>query len=225
MKMLLFRAVAALALVGSSTSWAAPPGTVHPKLWPKAHSPAAMTDPRTEARASTLLGRMSIEEKVGQVIQADIASITPEDLRTYPLGSVLAGGNSGPGGDDRASAQTWLKAIRAFRAVSTEARPNHVPIPMMFGLDAVHGNNNIPGAVIFPHNVGLGATRDPALIGAIGRVTAEEAAVIGTDWTFGPTLAVPQDLRWGRTYEGYGEDPSIARAGNGPCSPCTMAGA
>ena len=209
---LLLGSIAALALAGGSTSVAAPPGTVHPKLWPKAHSPAAMTDPRTEARASALLRRMSLEEKVGQVIQADIASITPEDLKTYPLGSVLAGGNSGPGGDDRASAQTWLKSIRAFRAVSTEARPNHVPIPMMFGLDAVHGNNNIPGAVIFPHNVGLGATRDPALIGAIGRVTAEEAAVIGTDWTFGPTLAVPQDLRWGRTYEGYGEDPSIARA-------------
>jgi beta-glucosidase len=191
---------------------AEPPGTPHPALWPKAHSPAGMTNPETEARVTALMARMSLEEKVGQVIQADIGSIKPEDLKTYPLGSILAGGNSGPGGDDRASAQRWLDELKAFRAISLEQRPGHTPIPTMFGLDAVHGNNNIPGATIFPHNVALGATRDPELIREIGKATAEETAVIGADWTFGPTLAVPQDIRWGRTYEGYGENPEIARA-------------
>jgi beta-glucosidase len=188
------------------------PALAHPALWPKAHSPAGLMDAKTEARVSKLLSQMSLEEKVGQLIQADISAIKPEDLRTYPLGSILAGGNSGPGGDDRASAEKWLELIKAFRAVSTERRAGHTPIPVMFGLDAVHGNNNIPGATIFPHNVGLGAARDPELIREIGGATAEETAVIGADWTFGPTLAVPQDLRWGRTYEGYGENPEIVRA-------------
>src|SRR5262249_50072570 len=159
-----------------------------------------------------LMARMSLEEKVGQVVQGDITAITPEDLRTYPLGSILAGGNSGPGGDDRASAQKWLEAIQAYHKVALEKRPGHTPIPVMFGLDSVHGTNNLPGPTIFPHNVGLGAMRDPELIREIGRVTAEETATVGADWTFGPTVAVPQDLRWGRTYEGYGENPEIAKA-------------
>ncbi len=188
------------------------PALVHPALWPSARSPAGLADPRTEARVTALMSRMTLEEKVGQVIQADISAIKPEDLRTYPLGSVIAGGNSGPGGDDRASAEAWLATIRAFHAVALEARPGHVAIPLMFGLDAVHGNNNVPGATIFPHNIGLGAARDPGLLREIGRATAEETAVIGVDWAFAPTLAVPRDVRWGRTYEGYGEDPEIVRA-------------
>ena len=204
--------IAALALTAHAAPQPSPPGVTHPAIWPKAHSPAALTDPATEAKVARLLSRMSLEEKVGQVIQADISSITPEDLRAYPLGSVIAGGNSGPGGNDRASARQWLDMIRAFHRISMQKRSGHTPIPVMFGLDAVHGNNNIPGATIFPHNVGLGAARDPELIGEIGKATAAETAAIGADWTFGPTLAVPQDLRWGRTYEGYGENPEIVRA-------------
>ena len=208
----IFRLLLVGAIAGANGAASEPPGAAHPALWPKAHSPAGLTDPVTEARVSALLARMSLEEKVGQIIQADITSIRPEDLRTYPLGSILAGGNSGPGGDDRASAQRWLELIQAFHKVSIEPRPGQVAIPIMFGLDAVHGNNNIPGATIFPHNVGLGAARDPELIGEIGQATAEETAAIGADWIFGPTVAVPQDLRWGRAYEGYGEDPEIVRA-------------
>jgi beta-glucosidase len=178
--------------------------------WPRASSPDAMTDAATRAFVEDLLGRMTIEEKVGQVIQADIGSITPADLATYPLGSILAGGNSAPGGDERAPAQAWVELARAFRAAAAE-RPG-ARVPLMFGIDAVHGHNNVVGATLFPHNIGLGATRNPDLIERIGAATALEVAATGADWTFGPTVAVPRDDRWGRTYEGYGEDPEIVAA-------------
>jgi beta-glucosidase len=197
---------------GSTTVPAA--STAHPALWPKASSPTAMSDPATEAFVADLLKRMTIEEKVGQIIQADIASITPADLATYPLGSILAGGNSAPGGDDRASAQAWVDLARAFRAAAA-ARPG-ARIPLIYGIDAVHGHNNVVGATIFPHNIGLGAARDPGLIRKIGEATALEVAATGADWTFGPTLAVPRDDRWGRSYEGYAETPEVQRAYAGP---------
>jgi len=182
--------------------------------WPTASSPDAMSDAATEAFVTELMSRMTVEEKVGQLIQADIASIKPEDLLTYPLGSILAGGNSSPGGDERASAQDWVDLAREFRAVAA-SRPG-ARVPLIYGIDAVHGHNNVVGATIFPHNIGLGAARDPDLIRRIGEATALEVAVTGADWTFGPTLAVPRDDRWGRAYEGYGEDPEIAMAYAGP---------
>lgn len=188
----------------------------HPDLWPKAASPAAITDARTEAFITALMSRMTLEEKVGQTIQADAASITPEDLRKYPLGSVEAGGNTAPGGDDRAAPPLWVDWIKAYRAVALEKRPGHTPIPIIFGIDAVHGHNNIVGATIFPHNIGLGAARDPDLIRRIGEVTAREVAATGADWTFGPTVAVPRDERWGRAYEGYAEDPEVVKTYAGP---------
>ena len=182
----------------------------NPSAWPRAASPEAMSDARTEAVVADLLSRLTLEEKVGQVIQGDIASVTPEDLLTYPLGSILAGGNSSPGGDERAGAQAWVDLARAYRAAN--ARRSGTIVPLIFGIDAVHGHNNIVGATVFPHNIGLGAARDPALIGRIGVATALEVAATGADWTFGPTLAVPRDDRWGRTYEGYGEHPEIAQS-------------
>lgn len=181
-----------------------------PSAWPTSRSPAVMSDALTEARVSDLLARMTIEEKVGQVIQADIGSISPADLADYPLGSILAGGNSAPGGDERAPPMAWVQMAREYRA-AVAARPG-ARIPLMFGIDAVHGHNNVVGATLFPHNIGLGATRNPDLIRQIGRATALEVAATGADWTFGPTLAVPQDDRWGRTYEGYSEDPAIVAA-------------
>ncbi|MDO9338314.1 MAG: exo 1,3/1,4-beta-D-glucan glucohydrolase [Caulobacter sp.] len=186
----------------------------HPALWPKAASPAAMGDAATEAFVSQLMSRMTLEEKVGQTIQADISAIKPEDLLIYPLGSILAGGNSSPGGDERASPQAWVDLARAFRAAN--ARRGGAVVPLIYGIDAVHGHNNVVGATIFPHNIGLGAARDPDLIRRIGEATALEVAVTGADWTFGPTLAVPRDDRWGRSYEGYGENPEIARSYAGP---------
>ena len=125
---------------------------------------------------------------------------------------MLAGADSGPDGDDRAPAAAWLELARAFRAVATEARPGHVPIPVLFGIDAVHGHNNIVGAVLFPHNIGLGAARDPELVRRIGAATAAQVAATGLDWTFAPTLTVPRDIRWGRSYEGYSQDPAVVRS-------------
>lgn len=194
---------------------AAPAGTsgparADPSIWPRSASPAALSDARTEAFVEDLLGRLTVEEKVGQLIQGDIGSMTPEDLRTYPLGSILAGGNSSPNGNERGPAQAWVDLARAYRSAN-EARGGTV-VPLIFGIDAVHGHNNVVGATVFPHNIGLGAARDPDLIRRIGAATALEVAATGADWTFGPTLAVPRDDRWGRAYEGYGEDPEIAQA-------------
>ncbi|WP_374523742.1 glycoside hydrolase family 3 N-terminal domain-containing protein [Sphingopyxis sp.] len=185
------------------------PATVHPDLWPAAKSPAAITDAATEARIDALIAKMTIEQKVGQLVQADISTITPRDLETWPLGSILAGGNSGPNGNERSSAEDWAKLVGEFRAASLQPQANGVAIPIIFGVDAVHGHNNIPGATLFPHNIGLGAAHDPDLIRRIGQVTAAEIAGSGIEWTFAPTLAVPQDLRWGRSYEGYASDPKL----------------
>ena len=206
-------AIAAACLAGAHGLAADAPDAAlaHPALWPVAASPSAITDPATEARITQLIAGMSVEEKVGQTIQGDIGSVTPEDLRKYPLGSILAGGNSAPDGNERTTPARWVAFIDGYRAVALEPRPGHTPIPILFGIDAVHGHNNIVGATIFPHNIGLGAARDPDLVRRIGSATAEEMAVTGGDWTFGPTLAVPRDERWGRSYEGYSEDPSVVR--------------
>ena len=193
---------------------AAPAGQANPAHWPHTTSPATVTDPQTEAFITGLMERMTLEEKVGQLIQADIASIRPSDLLTFPLGSILAGGNSAPGGNDRAPAGDWVALARAFREANA-ARPG-TSVPLIYGIDAVHGHNNIVGATLFPHNVGLGAARDPDLIRRIGEATALEVAVTGADWTFGPTLAIARDDRWGRAYESYGEDPEIAASYAGP---------
>lgn len=200
--------------LGSAPVGAQPtePGVADPALWPVAKS-RGLIDAKTEARISGLIARMSVEEKVGQMIQADTASIKPEDLRRYPLGSILAGGSSPPiGAPDRSAAGPWVATARAFNAMAMEKRPGHLPIPIMFGVDAVHGNNNVVGATLFPHNSALGAAHDPALIRRIGEATARESAAAGMDWAFAPTLAVVRNDRWGRTYESYSEDPALVRA-------------
>ncbi|MGK6323751.1 glycoside hydrolase family 3 N-terminal domain-containing protein [Sphingomonas sp. DT-51] len=198
-----------LALLLGAGATAGVAQVAHPARWPAAKS-VGLVDAATEAKVTALMRRMTLEEKIGQMIQADIGSITPEDLRRYPLGSILAGGSSPPlGSPDRSPAAAWVATSRAFNAVALEQRAGHVAIPLMFGVDAVHGDNNVVGATLFPHNSALGAMRDPALIRRIGAVTAEETAAAGIDWAFGPTLAVPQDDRWGRAYEGYSEDPAV----------------
>ena len=184
---------------------------VHPEQWPEIAFPRVLTE-AGEARVQAILARMTVEQKVGQIIQADIASVTPEDVRRYRLGSVLNGGNSGPGGDDLAPAEKWLELADAFYDASMDVAVGEPAIPIVWGTDAVHGHSNIIGSTIFPHNVGLGATRDPELIERIGQVTAVEIRVTGQEWTFAPTVAVPQDYRWGRAYEGYSSDPSLVAA-------------
>jgi beta-glucosidase len=143
---------------------------------------------------------MSDEQKVGQLIQADIGSVTPKQVRDYYLGSVLNGGNSAPGADNRVGAKAWLELADAFWQASTDTSDGRPYIPVMWGTDAVHGHSNVKGATIFPHNIGLGAMREPELLRKIGRVTAIEMQVTGLDWTFAPTIAVVRDDRWGRTY-------------------------
>lgn len=180
-----------------------------PNKWPAQAAPIK-PDPALESRIDSLIARMSLEQKVGQVIQADIGSVTPEDVRRYHLGSVLNGGNSTPTGKYNAPPKEWLKAADAFYAASMAPDGKLPRIPIIWGSDAVHGHNNIVGATLFPHNIGLGAARDPELLRRIGEVTAIEMRTTGLDWTFAPTLAVVRDDRWGRTYEGFGETPEIA---------------
>ncbi len=201
---------AALLLAGFAAAAPSSPSgaSVHPELWPLGSH--ALVSPRTEAFVAELLAHMSLEEKIGQMIQADIASITPADLRTYRFGSILAGGNAAPGNDVRTTPQAWLDLTDEFyRASLATVDAAHPPIPILFGIDAVHGHAKVIGATIFPHNVGLGAAHDPELIRRIGQATAEEVASTGIDWTFAPTVAVARDVRWGRSYESYSESPAL----------------
>jgi beta-glucosidase len=201
-------ALASLLLAGTALA-AEPAGTAHPNLWPTARS-QGLVDPATEAFINGLLAKLTLEEKVGQLIQADLDHIKPEDLAEYPLGSILAGGDASPiGGNNRSGPGPWIATAQAYRAAALAPRPGRTPIPIIFGIDSVRGNNNVVGATLFPHNIGLGAANDPDLMRRIGQVTAQETAAIGADWAFAPTLAAPRNDRWGRTYEGYSEDPAV----------------
>ncbi|MEO1101427.1 MAG: glycoside hydrolase family 3 N-terminal domain-containing protein [Pseudomonadota bacterium] len=181
--------------------------TIHPEIWPVVETPPL--DPEIEARIDDILSKLTVEQKVGQVIQGDSGSLTAEDVKQYRLGSVLSGGNSAPGPLPYADAQTWLDAADAYFAASIDPEGVEIAVPIIWGIDAVHGHANLTGAVVYPHNIGLGAANDPDLIEAIARATAHDLKVSGHDWTFAPTLAVPQNDRWGRTYEGFSESPDI----------------
>lgn len=178
--------------------------------WPKVNSPIEK-DPAMEARISELLARMSVEQKVGQMIQAEIRYITPEQVRKYHIGSILNGGGTFPNNDKYASEMDWVNVAEAYYQASIDTRDGGLGIPVIWGTDAVHGHNNVVRATLFPHNIGLGATRNPELIRRIGAATAREVSATGVQWTFAPTVASPRDDRWGRTYEGYSEDPAIVR--------------
>ncbi len=180
---------------------------VNPEDWP-AIKPLPL-DPKIEAQIDEILPKLTLEQKVGQVIQADNASVTVEEVKKYRLGSVLSGGNSAPGPLPYANTKEWLDLADAYYNASLDTTGVEIAIPTIWGIDAVHGHANLSGAIVFPHNVGLGAMRNPDLIEKIANITANELTVSGHDWTFAPTLAVPQDIRWGRSYEGFSEDPEI----------------
>jgi beta-glucosidase len=166
---------------------------------------AALDDPKIEQQVDALLSQMTLDEKIGQMVQVDSSAlINKSDIATYFLGSVLSGGNSDP--PEGNSPQSWLKFATGFEAYASQTR---LKIPIIYGIDAVHGHNNIDGAVIFPHNIGMGAAHDPQLVEREERVTAEEVAGTGIRWAFAPCIAVAQDERWGRTYESFGEDPAL----------------
>lgn len=196
----------------SSTDSSKDDGDRHAQLqqysdWPHIKS-EIRRNPAMEARIARIVAGMSLAEKVGQMVQAEIKSITPEQARQYYIGSVLNGGGSTPGNNKHASAQDWVKLADAYWAASTSTDAR-VKIPLIWGTDAVHGHGNVYGATLFPHNIGLGAAHDRPLIRKIGQAVARQVAATGIDWTFAPTLAVVRDDRWGRTYESYSEDPMI----------------
>ncbi|MGA2617820.1 MAG: glycoside hydrolase family 3 N-terminal domain-containing protein [Thermoguttaceae bacterium] len=160
-----------------------------------------------DARAQALLGKMTLEEKVGQMCQPDQNALKdPADIEKYFLGSLLSGGGSGPKNKAQYNLKGWTDMVEGYQKHALRTR---LAIPLLYGVDAVHGHNNIPGAVIFPHNVALGCTRNAELVERIERVTAEEVRATGINWVFAPCVTVPQDLRWGRTYEGYSESPAV----------------
>lgn len=170
---------------------------------------SSLAENDSEKAARALLETLSLEQKVGQMIQGEIAHVTPDDLRKYGLGSVLNGGGSFPEGDKNASIDDWVALADAYYLSSIDTSEGSAGIPVIWGTDAVHGHNNVVGATIFPHNIGLGAAGDPALVAAISGATAREVKATGIDWIFAPTVAVARDYRWGRTYESYSSDPEL----------------
>jgi beta-glucosidase len=190
--------LASVVLAGTLLSPVTASAVGHP-LYRNPHQPVA-------ARVNDLLGRMSLDDKIGQMVQGERAGATPEQAAGYRLGSILSGGGSVPTPN---TPTAWADMYDAYQRAAT-ATP--LGIPTIYGVDAVHGNNNLYGATIFPHNIGMGAADDPRLTERIGRATAEEMSATGVDWDFAPCLCVARDDRWGRTYESYGEIPRNAIA-------------
>lgn len=157
-------------------------------------------DPQVDA----LLAQMTLDEKIGQMVQVDTGGLKDGDVQKYALGSVLCGGNSCPTNGN--SAQNWLDFVAGYQNQALQTR---LKIPLLFGIDALHGHNHVDGAVIFPHHIGQGATRDAKLVERAEHAAAEEIAGTGIRWTFAPCIAVPQNARWGRTYEGYSDNTAL----------------
>jgi beta-glucosidase len=172
---------------------------------------ATSRDAAQEARIRAIVAHMTLAQKIGQMTQADIRAVTPDDVRRYYLGSVLDGGGAWPRNDKHAATADWLAMADAWWTASMQT-DMAVKVPVIWGTDAVHGHNNVFGMTLFPHNIGLGAANDPALVERIGEAVARQVRATGIDWTFAPTVAVPRDDRWGRTYEGFSEDPAIVAA-------------
>lgn len=157
------------------------------------------------AKVEQLLSQMTLDEKIGQMTQAErVALQNVSDIKTYALGSLLSGGGSAPSNNN---ATAWADMYDYYQSYALQTR---LKIPIIYGIDAVHGHNNVYGATIFPHNIGLGCTRDPDLVKEAAKATAEEVAGTGIDWTFAPCIATVRDERWGRTYEGFGETPELS---------------
>ncbi len=156
-----------------------------------------------ETEIESLLQQMTLAEKIGQMTQVEKGSITPADVTTYFVGSVLSGGGGNP---EPNTPENWAQMVREFAEAALKTR---LAIPLVYGVDAVHGHSNVVGAVLFPHNVGMGAANDTDLIGRAARVTATELLATGVHFNFAPAVSVPQDIRWGRAYEGYSEDTEI----------------
>lgn len=175
--------------------------------WPHVDS-AIKPDPAIEARVREIVAGMTLAQKVGQMTQAEIKSITPEEVRTYYIGSVLNGGGSWPGKDKHAKVGDWVALADAYHDASM-ATDMKVQVPIIWGTDAVHGHSNVLGATIYPHNIGLGATHDAELVGRIAAATGRAVRATGIGWLFAPAVPVVQDTRWGRSYESWSQDPAL----------------
>jgi len=170
-----------------------------------AMSHSALLFSEHDKQVDALLAQMTLDEKIGQMVQVDSSALKDKaDVQKYFLGSVLSGGSSDPA--DGNSVQSWLNLVTGFQNQALQTR---LKIPLIYGIDAVHGHNNIDGATIFPHHIGMGATHDPKLVERAERVTAEEVAGTGIRWAFAPCITVPQDAHWGRTYEGYSDNTAL----------------
>ncbi len=181
-----------------------------PADWPRIES-AVKVDPALESRVREIVAGMTLAQKIGQMTQAEIKSITPDEVRAHYIGSVLNGGGSWPGGDKHAGVGDWRDLAERYRHASLHTDAD-MPVPIIWGTDAVHGHGNVLGATLFPHNIGLGAAHDPALIEAIAASTARAVRATGIDWVFAPTLAIAMNHRWGRSYESFGQDPALVRS-------------
>jgi beta-glucosidase len=170
-------------------------------------APPAYKDPSQPipARVADLLSRMTLEEKVGQMTQAERGAVDsqPSRIKDWMLGSVLSGGGSTPTPNRPAA---WADMVDRYQQQALDTR---LGIPLLYGIDSVHGDGNMFGATVFPHNIGLGATRDPALVRDVEHITASETRSTGPQWTFAPCICAARDDRWGRTYESFSEDPRL----------------
>jgi len=180
-------------------------------VWPKIQSEVTKSD-ALELKVQKLLATMTLEQKVAQMMQPEIKDVTPDDMRRYGFGSYFNGGGSFPNNNKHSTPQDWIDLAEAMYQASIDDSLDGSKIPTMWGTDAVHGHNNVIGATLFPHNIGLGATNNPMLIEQIAKATATEVMATGIDWVFAPTVATVRDDRWGRTYESYSEDPEIVKA-------------
>ena len=194
---------------GNQIAIAKPAAQTQLKDWPKITSPIK-SDANTEAKIKSILNSMTLRQKIGQMTQAEIRYITPKEVQEYYIGSVLNGGGAWPSMNKHASLNDWVALSDAFYDASMKTDMK-TPVPIIWGIDAVHGNNNVYGATIFPHNIGLGAAHDAKLVGEIGKSTANAVRATGINWAFAPTLAVVQNQRWGRTYESFSNNPLQVR--------------
>ena len=174
----------------------------------KVYSSTNGKESELDKKANDLLGKMTLEEKIGQMTQVDYIAVkgNENDIKKYSIGSILCGGDSEP---DDITPTGWAKLYDKLQKIALESR---LKVPFIWGIDAVHGHNNVDGAVIFPHNIGLGAANNPKLTSEVGRVTAAEIRGTGMQWDFAPCIAVARNERWGRTYESFGESPELAAA-------------
>ncbi|MGJ7906455.1 glycoside hydrolase family 3 protein [Actinopolyspora sp. H202] len=196
-------AVAGMAVVTLLTGALAPAAahTTHHHEHHRHHPRPSMTE-----RVDELMSHMSLQDKLGQMVQITREAASPAEVAELRIGSVLSGGGSAPSPN---TPEAWADMYDRYQNAALDTP---LGIPILYGVDAVHGHNNVRGATIFPHNIGLGATRNPELVRRIGAATAEEVAATGIDWTFSPCLCVARDDRWGRTYESFGETPELATA-------------